>query len=278
MKQRQDEDWLRAYGRPKDNNQSQICKLFKTIQCKGASEGAASVCSDWLQFLQNPAQSKLGGSTAMSSSSLHSLPLAESPTQPAPRHRESLEHGDKAWVSKYLDNPCFLAACWISYPGFAGEPAWTRWDGNAQHRPWSVQVRWGTQPLLLHLRLIRFDVSPLGSAWACSPSFCWWAARVLSGLSCLITFSSEGWYAERSVLLMLKAGFSMPSVAALSSFTIENKEVRRAHYSKVYFNDKQKIPSSNSFAERLKCIVLKCRQNRIRLKLTLKKKKKRIND
>lgn len=140
MKQRQDADWLRAYGRPKDNNKSWICKLFKTIQCKEASKGAASVCSDWQQSLQNPAQSKLGGSTAMSTSSPHSLPLAESPTQPAPHHRESLENGDKAQLSKYLDSPCVLAACWISYPGFAGAPAWTCRDGNAQHRPRSVQV------------------------------------------------------------------------------------------------------------------------------------------
>lgn len=131
------------------------------------------MCSGWLQHLQNPAQSKLGGSTATSTGSPHSLPLAESPTQPAPRHRESLEHGDKARVSKYLASPCFLADCWISYPGFAGAPARTCQEGNAQHRPRSVQVGWGTQPLLLRLSLIWFDVSPLGSAWACSPSFCW---------------------------------------------------------------------------------------------------------
>lgn len=37
----------------------------------------------------------------------------------------------------------------------------------------SVQVGWGTQPPWLYLRIIASDVSPLGSAWACSPSFCW---------------------------------------------------------------------------------------------------------
>lgn len=67
----------------------------------------------------------------------------------------------------------FSAVFWVSHPVFAGEPVWTRQDGNAWRRPWNTQIGWRMQPLSLRLRLIWFDVSPLGSAWACSLSFCW---------------------------------------------------------------------------------------------------------
>lgn len=90
---------------------------------------------------------------------------------------------------------------------------------NAGCRLQEAQVRSGAQRLSLSVKIIKAEVTPFGSAEACSLHFCWWAARVRSRVSCLITFFSEASWAERSGLLMLKAGFPVPSIAPPSSLT-----------------------------------------------------------
>lgn len=72
-----------------------------------------------------------------------------------------------------------------------------------------------------------------------------------SSLSRLIISSSEVWYVERSVLLMLKAGFAMPSAAALSSLGMGVGGQKTTRSKEHQYSDKQKICSNNSFAERL---------------------------
>ena len=82
-----------------------------------------------------------------------------------------------------------------------------------------AQVRSGAQRLSPSVQMIKAGVTPFGSAEACSLHFCWWAVRVRSRMSRLITFFSEACWAERSGLLMLKAGFPVPSGASPSSLT-----------------------------------------------------------
>lgn len=112
-----------------------------------------------------------------------------------------------------LSVPCCFAST-ASQEACADTLGWKGW-GRLQ----DAQVSSGAQQLSPSVKLIKSEVTPFGSAEASSLNFCWRAARMRSSMSCLITFFSEGWYAERSGLLMLKAGFPMPSVASLSSLT-----------------------------------------------------------
>lgn len=137
----------------------------------------------------------------------------------------------KAKLFKYLMSDVFSKSfCPFSFniPGFQGSLLeCIRMECLVY--TWNAQVTSRTYALSLNPMMINSEVSPLGSAWACSRIFCCWAARVLSSMSRpIITSSCEVWYAERSVLLMLKAGFAMSSVPALSSFPIEKtNEIRR---------------------------------------------------
>lgn len=90
---------------------------------------------------------------------------------------------------------------------------------NVWCRLQDAQVRSEAQQLSASMKIIKTEVTPFGSAEASGSDFCWGAARVRSSMSRLITFLSEVWWAKRSGLLRLKAGFPMPSVASLSSLT-----------------------------------------------------------
>lgn len=84
----------------------------------------------------------------------------QSPTRPAPRYRESAG----ARLPERAGSRCLQQSCGcLSGHVGPGTPGAGR----------GARVGWGAHALSLRLRLIRFDVSPLGSAWACSPSFCW---------------------------------------------------------------------------------------------------------
>lgn len=64
--------------------------------------------------------------------------LAGSPVQPAPHYRVSPEHGDRAWVSKYLDSQCFqqyfpLKVCRVSCLDTSD---WERPEQAVKHAGW----------------------------------------------------------------------------------------------------------------------------------------------
>lgn len=68
------------------------------------------------------------------------------------------------------------------------------------------------------VKIIKTEVAPLVSAEVGSLNSCRWAATVPPSTTCLTT-TSAAWYAERSGLLALKAGFPVPSAASVSPAT-----------------------------------------------------------
>ena len=129
------------------------------------------------------------------------------------QHLPVWDDGLPAGAERILSVPRRIAAR-ASREAWADTLAW-----NAGCRLQEAQVRAGAQRLSPSVKIIKAEVTPFGSAEACSLHFCWWAARVRSRVSCLITFFSEDCWAERSGLLMLKAGFPVPSIAPPSSLT-----------------------------------------------------------